>query len=414
MSFTRDLVVVVTARGNRWRLLPFLVGLGYEVANIDIGWPDDEKTENMSICAVNITEEIPFQQMVEKLSPYRVKAVFCGYESGLELTDQLAEYYHVPGNSPETSEFRNNKYFMNVPLRENGIPCAAQGMFNRLEDFLRWYEESGYSKVVVKPRFGALAVGVSCCSNRLEIADAFNRYFMKKDFFGRINEQYVIQEFLEGPTFWVNTVSCGGRHFTVDILIDAGDTVEDYRTRYAEGMRRDDPRFAVLEAYMFRVLTADGMFHGAAHSEVKLTADGPKLVEINARVTGGLQPEVVAEACGCSQTEMSVMSMLDGRYFDLLADKILHHRQKRMIFIYMVNEHRLTVKRPPDYSIFAELPSFRTISMAVKPGDIILESKELEDILGYAMFLCDYDFDFDAEFQRFLELQREFFRRMGE
>ncbi len=413
-NFIREIVIIVGARGNRWQLIPALRGRGYAIAHVDVVWQPSNEPEDFSLCAEYIPAETPLQDIVERLKPYKVVAVFCGFEGGLEIADELADYYGVPGNSPTSSFCRNNKYSMNVPLAKAGIPCVKQGCFNRIENFYDWYDHSGFEKVVMKPLFGALGSGVYFCTTKEEIRSVFEKHFMQKNFLGRLNDNYVIQEFLDGPTFWVNTVSRDGKHCTVVIIEDAGDTVEEYRYKYATVMKRTDPRFAVLQDYMFKVLTADGFNNGAAHSEVKITEEGPKLVEINPRLSGGLVPSVIAEACGCSQTEMSIATMLDAGYFEILSKRIEEFQQKRGIFVYMVNEEEITMKNPPDYSIFASLPSFRTTAFFSKVGEVIPRSTTLEDVPGYIMFLCDYDDDFELEFQEFRKLQREFFRKLGE
>lgn len=408
------MVIIVGARGNRWQLIPALRGRGYAVAHVDAFWSHLVFPESFDLCTETFPPDTPLQDIVERLKPYKIVAVFCGYEGGLEIADELAEYYGVPGNSPTSSFCRNNKYSMNVPLEKSGIPCVKQGCFAKIEDFYHWYDQSGFEKIVMKPLFGALGFGVCFCTGKEEMRVVFEKYFMQKNFLGRLNDHYVIQEFLDGPTFWVNTVSRDGRHCTVVIIEDAGDSVEEYRSKYAKSMKRDDPRFALLQDYMFKVLTADGFNNGAAHSEVKITADGPKLVEINPRISGGLAPSVIAEACGCSQTEMSIATMLDADCFDLYVERIERFRQKQAIFVYMINETEVTMKNPPDFSLFNELPSFRTIEFFQQVGEVVPASKTLEDIPGYVMFLCDGDVDFEPEFQQYLKLQREFFRKLGE
>jgi S-sulfo-L-cysteine synthase (3-phospho-L-serine-dependent) len=55
-----------------------------------------------------------------------------------------------------------------------------------------------------------------------------------------------------------------------------------------------------------QALKATGIEHGASHIELKLTADGPAVVEINARLAGGMIPELVRLATGIDLLEQQL------------------------------------------------------------------------------------------------------------
>lgn len=55
-------------------------------------------------------------------------------------------------------------------------------------------------------------------------------------------------------------------------------------------------QFAAIEAYLFATLDALGFDWGAAHTEIMLTADGPRLIEVNPRLVGARIARLVAYA----------------------------------------------------------------------------------------------------------------------
>ncbi|MFJ1791136.1 hypothetical protein [Kitasatospora griseola] len=69
-------------------------------------------------------------------------------------------------------------------------------------------------------------------------------------------------------------------------------------------MRSDERPVAELAAYGRRVLDTLGIRHGAAQLEIKLTPDGPRLVEAGARMSG--LPYCTAELLGEGQLERIV------------------------------------------------------------------------------------------------------------
>jgi len=57
-------------------------------------------------------------------------------------------------------------------------------------------------------------------------------------------------------------------------------------------------------------LSAVGYDHGVAHTEVKLTRDGPRIVEINARLGGNYIPDLVRAVSGLDIPEIMVQLAL--------------------------------------------------------------------------------------------------------
>lgn len=54
----------------------------------------------------------------------------------------------------------------------------------------------------------------------------------------------------------------------------------------------EDPVVDVLFSYVCQVLDATGVRNGPAHVEVMITDDGPRLIEIGARLAGAEQQEL--------------------------------------------------------------------------------------------------------------------------
>jgi len=55
-------------------------------------------------------------------------------------------------------------------------------------------------------------------------------------------------------------------------------------------------QFARIEAFVFALLDAVGFNHGAAHVELALTADGPRLIELNPRLVGARIASLISAA----------------------------------------------------------------------------------------------------------------------
>ena len=119
-----------------------------------------------------------------------------------------------------------------------------------------------------------------------------------------------LQEYLLGDEYVIDTVSAGGKHKVVAIW--------KYDKRAANGapvvyfgmrlLQLDaEPELAVMVSYVEGVLDAIGIEWGAMHTEVKLEARGPVLVEVNCRLHGGEGIWLpIADAC-LGYTQVSAM-----------------------------------------------------------------------------------------------------------
>jgi len=131
--------------------------------------------------------------------------------------------------------------------------------------------------------------GVVICHDHADIDYAFAQALYRENFLGCFNDRLMIQSYLAGPQFIVNTVSQDNRHFVTDAWHVAYRTVPG--GSIASGsMTLLDPELAIsreLFDYTLAVLRALGIENGAAHSELRVTAQGPALIETGARLMGG-------------------------------------------------------------------------------------------------------------------------------
>jgi biotin carboxylase len=124
---------------------------------------------------------------------------------------------------------------------------------------------------------------------------------------------FVIEEFLEGPEFSVETLTVNGRHLAAGITAKrttgAPHFVEIGHLHPAPLAEADR---ATIVALAIRLLDLAGYRFGPAHTEVILTADGPRIVESQARLGGDRIPVLVETATGLD-LEAAIFETLAGR-----------------------------------------------------------------------------------------------------
>ena len=234
---------------------------------------------------------------VAALAEYRPMAVTAGAEFGVRLADVLAERLGLPGNGTALSAARRDKYAMIETLRAAGVRCAEQCAATRPKDAAAWAEAAGYP-VVVKPLSSSGADHVFICRNAAQTASAVEQVLASSDLFEQPNRAVLVQSYLEGTEYAVDTVSVDGRRYVCGVWEYQKQTADDGRRIYDCNLLRDPDEHPVPEviAYVDRVLETLGISQGPAHAEVIVTKAGPTLVEIAARLTAAWTPRSTTAA----------------------------------------------------------------------------------------------------------------------
>ncbi|MER5470048.1 ATP-grasp domain-containing protein [Streptomyces sp. NPDC002685] len=299
-------------------------------------------------------------------------AVVSGGEVGVELADLLAERLGLPGNGTALSTARRDKHLMIETVRAAGLRAARQLRVTDAGELAAWHRELG-GRVVVKPLRSAGSQGVSFCDTPEESAAAFSALAGTDDVFSRANDGAVAQEYLPGTEYMVNTVSRDGRHHVCDIWrtsrVSANGIVDlcDALALTDSGDRAAAP----LSHYAFQVLDALGIRHGPAHVEIRMTPDGPCLVEAGARIAGGGIPASAGLGIGASQLEWTVEACLHPERFHARAQRPYTLRRHCAI-AGMVSPVQGVLSEYRGIEEIQRLESFHTLATPVKPGQDIV------------------------------------------
>ena len=157
--------------------------------------------------------------------------------------------------------------------------------------------------VVVKPRRGNGSTCVFKAGNRHELASAFKRCASSRP----EDDEFIVEEFLDD---FGEMIRAGYASFVSveSIVIDGAvhHLATNGRMPLAEPFRETGTFIpsqlepaqatAVLEV-AGEAIGALGVRHGCLHTEIKLTPDGPRVIEVNGRIGGGV-PDMLMLASG--------------------------------------------------------------------------------------------------------------------
>lgn len=254
-------------------------------------------------------------EAVASLRGHKVDRVIAGSERGVVLADRLGEALGLAGNGTRLSQARRDKARMIEEVGRHGIRVPRQIESGRLDQIMDWLDAGGHWPAVLKPRLAKGSEGVHLCASRDEVARAFHAVHGQVDRLGFSNETVLVQEFLSGPEYVVDTVSHDGHHRLAALWAygkpaPGFDSIGLLSTKQL--LPPEGPLADLLFAFAVRVLDALEIRHGAGHCEVIVDEHGPVLVEIGARLHGGPPAHLMCRAAtGTSQLDLVVQSCLD-------------------------------------------------------------------------------------------------------
>lgn len=225
------------------------------------------------------------------------KGVIGFLDSTLPLVARLAEEFGLPGCSPATLKNLTDKTWARARLAESGVPgpgfraldASVAGTTGRRAevDGLRY-------PLILKPADSSAGRGVVRARDAAGLDAAWEEAARHTRTGALLAEEELI-----GDEISVETVTVGGRTAVVtateklatrdDAFVEFGHAVP---ARLPGGL--DDRVRDVVRA----ALKAVGFDHGIAHTELILTAEGPKVVEVNPRPAGDCILDLIRLVCG--------------------------------------------------------------------------------------------------------------------
>lgn len=257
--------------------------------------------------AANVVHHGDLDATVAALAEHRPVAVLAGIESGVELADALSEALGLLSNGSAGSLARRNKRRMVETVAAAGLRAPRQLHTRDPAAAAAWSEHIG-SRVVVKPVSSICNDRVQFCDGPGEVASAVRSIIGGENVLNQHDDAVLVQEYVTGTEYIVNTVGRHGRHHVCEIWQTSHISANGVRD-LIDGVHLLPRRGAVqdqLVAYTVEVLRALGIDNGAAHTELKMTPDGPCLIETSARTCGGGLPALARLGIGESQLDWIV------------------------------------------------------------------------------------------------------------
>jgi biotin carboxylase len=238
------------------------------------------------------------EQAAAAVADLRPDGILSLKDSRLKFTADLAARLGLPFHSPEVAARLTDKHAQRLALREAGVPVPGFHPVPPLDDAEGWQELEQMIRfpAVLKPRLGNEAsrdtVRVASLDEVREIVASGT------------GEELVLEEYLGDRDGAVR--ACFADYVSVESVVSHGQIshvavngrfppAEPFRESgfFIDAELSSSDRQAALDTAT-AALQAFGIETGCPHTEIKFTPEGPRVIEVNGRIGGGV-PEMLAD-----------------------------------------------------------------------------------------------------------------------
>lgn len=209
------------------------------------------------------------------------------------------------GVSIETALKATNKAFMRDALMEAGVPIPIYYRVkdrDAFEEAVNHIQSEGH-KCIVKPADNSGSRGVDLLKANIDLKEAYE-YTRQYSRSGEI----VVEEFMEGPEVSVETLAIDGCVHVIQIT-DKLTTGAPYFVEmgHSQPSQLSEETKKRIEEVAIAANKAIGIDNGPSHTEIKVTNEGPKIVELGARLGGDcITTHLVPLSTGVDMVECSI------------------------------------------------------------------------------------------------------------
>jgi carnosine synthase len=244
----------------------------------------------------------------------RPDGVLTFWEDAVPTSARVAAALGLPGNPVEAVDAARSKVRTRDTCARLGLPGPRALRVRSLDELYAAASEIGFP-AVVKPEFGASALGCVKVDRFEALADVYTlvRRVVRPETDGifRAGSDLLLEEYLDGV------------EFDVDLVMEQGDAAF---SSVSQNWPTHEPSFqetglhcppdhkerAVRRLVDFSIDTvrAFGFHTGVLHVEGKATSQGPRVVEVNARLGGTRIDQIVKAVWGVDLVEAQLRSSL--------------------------------------------------------------------------------------------------------
>ena len=346
---------------------PFLKSMGPAVEILTV--------ETNDITALSI-------QVEKVLQRNKIDALMTFSTFYVALVAELAQKYGFRSLNAQSAMICHDKSIMRLTTHGAGFPTPNFWIVDSCAGAKRVANETMYP-CVVKPAADSGSNGVVLVHNAQELVAHYDQLSRLK-FNDREQAQtgkVLVEAFLDGSEFSVETMTLGPSCTHVLGVTRKYLSPPPYFVETGHDFPADIPESLqdTLKRATLTALEAVGYDFGPAHTEIRLTADGPVVIEINPRLAGGMIPELVRLATG-----VDVLSVVLGAAAGIPV-QLTTSRMDVASIRFITARRDGVLRHPPDLETARCMPLIRIVEFDKALPCIVRTPKGAGDRLGFVI-----------------------------
>jgi biotin carboxylase len=319
---------------------------------------------------ISIVEKEVILAKAREIGPHGVATI--ASDLAAVTVNYVADGMGLMGNPLDVTARTTNKHLMRQALSAGGLPCP-RFMFVKTPADAVHYDFT--TPVIVKPTDRSGSRGVTKVLNSSDIPAAVERALGES-----LVKQALIEEFIEGREISVESITWNGVHHIL-AMTDKVTTGAPYFVETEQHQPSTLPASVKEQVgdIVQRALMCLGVWVGASHSELLITADRrPYIVEIGARMGGDCIGSHLVEMSTGYDFLRGVIEAALGRF------QPVAQTRNQCAGIYYLTATPGIVKQIIDHT--KDYPAIVAKDVFVKKGDTVHEIRESGERLGYFIY----------------------------
>lgn len=266
-------------------------------------------------------------------------------------------------------------------LASTHVPVPRFAAASSVDDAVKAADDLGLP-VVLKPVAGSGSVGVRLCEDEADVrahagallADTVNERGLP------VPARLLVEELAVGPecsaeVFSGRVVGVVRKHLGLPpSFVEVG---HDFPAPFAAA------ELAAVESCARDAVEALGLRFGPAHVELRLTASGPVIIEVNPRLAGGNIPELVRHACGVDLVTETVRAVTGG------LPHLDHTRRRHTAIRFLLPPRSGTLENVQGMEDAAAMEGVVEVRVTKAPGDDVALRGDFRDRIGHVLACAD-------------------------
>ncbi|HFK1529147.1 hypothetical protein CON42_08385 [Bacillus thuringiensis] len=373
--------------GNGFEALRIAKELGYEVFFITRNLDEylsiegskeyfDKYVDTIIPYKMNTSESV-----LESIENYHFDSILTFSDYHVVLAAEVAHKRKLLGLNPLAAARVRNKHLTRTKLQEYSIPSPRFEKVETYSQLIKAVEKIGFP-CVVKPLDESASEGVRLCTTVEEVKQQFE-LLVKKIVNSRgqeVHKQILVEEYLLGPEVSVEVYVKEGETKIIGItdkkvtgipyFVEIGHT---FPSNMSLNLQQQ------CEEITIKALKAIEYNFGIAHVELKLTSNGPKIIEINGRPAGDHITDLIELSTGINLVKELILLSVGNNSLN----KPIINQAASIHFI--TSEKKGTLNQVKGLELLNCYPCVKESKINVAQGEQLKDLKSNRERLGYVL-----------------------------